>query len=318
VISTHSVMKADTAALRAVAKRWLDVVDAVDDAVADIGAATRDLPYHWAGADSVAAQERATRLRTQIGYAHDRCLTLSSALTGFADTLDDCRTQLRVLVDEAQTEGIAVDLEHGGVYAPLRPAVDYALYQSTIHSYATQLTEILERANAAEQRARAFFQGGTLREDESLPEHLDDHDRIDDDRRDALADGSSSWKVSELGWMHPLEKERLLDERPAQFGAVEGLPSEDRDRANRILLQQEKARLQDEQALLSAFADGPPDPAGRAGPPNPALVAVTARLDAIDRLEKRLDDPRRPKAYLVDYQPGNELNTKVSAQPSRV
>lgn len=311
MISPRALMQADTAALRGVAGQWLDAVEAVDDAAADLGTATQDLPYHWSGDDSLAAQERVTRLRTRIGNAHRRLVSIADAVRGFADEIDDCRRLLRLVVDEAQSERIAVDLDSGTVTAPLRPLDDSGPAQASVDSYVAQITEIIERAMNADTRARELLSATQFRDEESLSDQLGYRDRFDEVDRDAFRNYSPSGMAHVFHYGHPLETERLIEEEPEVYGAADGVPSEQRDRANRILLDRERAALVDQQALLSAATDTPADP--MSGPEQHRdLDVVDERLAAIDRLQARLDDPDQPKLYLVDYRPGQETTTRLT------
>ncbi|MEV4701916.1 hypothetical protein [Actinoplanes sp. NPDC049316] len=311
-ITLHGLLDADTGALRGVADRWLALVDAIDTTVGDLGAETRDLPYHWSGDDAPAAQERVAKLRTQIGNAHVKCACIADALRKFADDLAHCQRMLRGVVDEARAAGLTVDLRSGTVTAPLASVAGES--RASADAYAAQISEILLAADVADRRTRAELdrQSESVGEWQSLPSELHYTQQIDPVEQSVFA---TKVPVSQAGiwhYAHPLEKERFRNEQPEVVGAAEGLPSEDRDAANRILLAREKASLIDQQALLSTGTAAPPDPGGGRGAQQPELDAVNGRLAAIERLENRMNDPRKPKMYLVDYKPGDEQNTVLS------
>ena len=315
-ITLRGLMEADTAAIRGVADRWLTVVDAVDTAVGDLGAETRDIAYHWTGDDSVAAQERVAKLRTQIGNAHLRCTRIADAMRKFAEDVEHCRQSLHGVVDEARGSGLTIDLRSGTVTAPLTTLV--ADSQASVDAYAARISDILQQAADADARTRKALEAGMRGVDEyaSLPSDLHYSEQIDPVGQMAFPTMTGYSQAQVWHYAHPLEKERLINEQPEVYGAAEGLPSEDRDTANRILLAREKAALIDQQALLSNGAASPPDASGGRAVPQQDLAVVNSRLAAIERLENRMNDTTRPKAYLVDYQPGDEQNTTLSAGDS--
>ncbi|UQU67862.1 hypothetical protein COUCH_16975 [Couchioplanes caeruleus] len=312
-ITLHALVDADTGALRGVADRWLALVDAIDTTVGDLGAETRDLPYHWSGDDAPAAQERVAKLRTQIGNAHVKCACIADALRGFADDIAHCQRMLRGVVDEARAAGLTVDLQSGTVTAPL--ATVAAESRAGVDAYAAQISEILRLADDADRRTRAELdrQSSSVGEWLSLPSELHWSEQVDPVSQSVFATKVPVSQAAVWHYAHPLEKERLITEQPEVYGAAEGLPSEDRDTANRILLAREKASLIDQQALLANGTASPPDPSDGPDPQRQELAAVNSRLAAVERLENRMNDPRKPKMYLVDYRPGDEENTVLSA-----
>jgi len=315
-ITLQGLMAADPGVLRGVADRWLTVVDAIDDAVGDLGAGTGDIPYYWTGDDSVAAQERVAKLRTQIGNAHLKCARIADAVRKFADDVEHYQRSLRGVVDDARAGGLTIDLHSGTVTAPLTTLV--ADSQASVDAYAARISDILQQAADADTRTRKALDAGLegIGEWDSLPSELHYSEKLDGVRQEAFPTKIGYSQAGIWHYAHPLEKERLIAEQPEVYGAAEGLPSEDRDAANRILLAREKAALIDQQTLLSAGAASPPDASGGRSVAQPDLTAVTNRLAAIERLENRMNDTSKPKRYLVDYKPGDEENTTLSAPAS--
>jgi uncharacterized protein YukE len=311
-ITLRSLMEADPGAIRGIADRWLTVVDAIDATVGDLGADTRDIPYYWTGDDSVAAQQRVAKLRTQIGNAHLKVARTADALRKFADDVGRYQSMLRGVVDEARAGGLTIDLHSGTVTAPLTTLV--ADTPASVDSYAAEISEILQQAADADARTRKALEREMrdIGEHSSLPSELHYSEAMDPVGQEAFPTKTGFSQAHEWHYLHPMEKERLITEQPEVYGAAEGLPSEDRDAANRILLSREKAALIDQQALYSGTASPPPDGSGgRALPPE--LTVVNNRLAAIERLENRMNDTTKPKVYLVDYKPGDEENTTLGA-----
>ncbi|GAA2563424.1 hypothetical protein GCM10010435_39370 [Winogradskya consettensis] len=293
-ITLKGLLEADTATLRAVADHWLTLVDAIDTTVGDLGAETGDLQFYWTGDDSVAAQERVAKLRTQIGNAHVKCAVIADAMRDFADDLDHYKKMLHNVVDEARGGGMTIDLAAGTVTAQLSAAGDQQQAQASVDAYVSQITEILEKASDVDMKTRKVLDANSVGENEDLSSTLDYREEIDAVTLSSFPTLTETSQASIWHYSHPMEKDRLLNNYPEMIGAARGLPSEDRDRANRVLLDRERTVLMRERT-------------------SPDSGAVSSRLAAIDRLESRLDDPGKPKVYLVDYKPGDEENTELTA-----
>lgn len=293
-VTLRGLLEADTPALRAVAARWSGLVEDVDTAVLDLGTATQDLPHHWSGADAQAAADRAGTLRTQIGNAHLKCATIAAAMRTFADDLEQCRRMLHNVVEEARSRGLTIDLRSGTITAPLGALAGADEQQRSVDAYAAQISEIIQRADAADARASAALQANSVAEWADLPTDLHYSEQMDAVDQVAFPTLTSASQAQVWQYAHPLEKERVIAEQPAVYGAAPGVPPADRDRANRLLLAREKSALLDQQAHATKEQH---------------LTVVNGRLAAIDRLEQRLAGPG---ALLVDYRPGDEANTTVT------
>ena len=293
-ITLSGLLAADTPALRAVAAHWSRLVEDVDAAVLDLGAATQDLPHHWSGPDAQAAADRAGTLRTQIGNAHLKCAVIATAMRTFADDLEQCKRMLDNVVGEARGRGLTIDLRSGTVTAPLGAPAGAGEQQLSVDAYAAQISEIIQRADAADAKARAVLADNSIAEWADLPTKLHYRERMDDLDRMVFPTLTSDSQAQVWQYAHPVEKERVIAEQPEVYGSAPGVPPADRDRANRLLLAREKSALLDQQAHATKEQH---------------LAVVNTRLAAIDRLEQRLAGPG---ALLVDYRPGDEANTTVT------
>jgi hypothetical protein len=168
--------------------------------------------------------------------------------------------------------------------------------QRSVDAYAAQISEILDKAAAADARTRAALEANSVAEYADLPSELDYTEQMDAVDQAAFPTLTSQSQARIWQYAHPMEKDRVIAEQPEVYGAAAGLPSEDRDKANRILLAREKSALLDQQADATKYQQ---------------LDAVNSRLRAIDKLEGRLADPSGPKVYLVDYRPGDEANSTL-------
>jgi hypothetical protein len=299
-ITLQGLMRADTAALSSAADRWDRVGAALDAAVEDQGRATRDLPNHWSsGPGAQAAQEANADLRARIGNAYVHCHQIALAVRGFAEDMVHFRQKLRGLVGDAERDGLRIDLASGQITGPFEAGT------ALIDSYVQQISEILTQANALDQEGAGLVNAHILYEGAAPTGDLRPLNEI------SLASLSTSEPYYRAMWwdaQHPLNQDRAIAEHPEIVGASVGFPSGARDAANRLLLERQHAALLTQRTqLLGSAAGQSPDQAHR-----DQLQQVDARIGAIDHLQRRLDDPARPKAYLTGYRPGQETAAVLS------
>ena len=298
-ITLQGLLHADTATLRSVADRWERLVAAIDTTVEDLGRTTQDLPHHWSsGPGAQAAQQKRADLRAEVGNAHRYCDAIGHAVRAFADDLEHYRRLLHGVVAEARDRGFTIDLESGRITAPIQPLGSAG---PSIDGYVAQIGEILAKASAADDQAATVLTGNLAGELDLAGARPPDYLEVDPYALSvaAPADRAAWWHAQ-----HPLIQERYVAAYPEVVGAAEGLPSKDRDAANRILLQRRRAELLAAAQRLDTAQHG-------AG--SQALAGVDAHLAAADSLQRRLDDPSRPRSYLVDYQPGDEQHAVPGA-----
>jgi hypothetical protein len=292
-ITLAGLMAADTAAIRAVADHFEALAHQIDEAVGDLGAATRDLPNYWsAGPGSEAAAQRDAALRQQLSLAYDPVNYGARVVREFAGQLDQYRQMVHSVVGEAEGKGFRVDLSSGavtGTASLTAPMIGLQAAQAGADYYAGLLGDILARANESDAQAAGSLAqlrtGGV--ELSSVPAQP---------QLPTNADASTFAQLDppELAefWqrLDPLTRERLVRTYPDAVGGAVGLPSRYRDAANRILLQRRHDQLVAEQQRL---------------PDGPGLQRVQIDLVATERLQKA-------DGYLVDYRPGDEQHTRLS------
>lgn len=297
-ITLQGLMHADTAALLSAADRWDRVSAALDAAVEDQGRATLDLPNHWSsGPGAQAAQEANADLRARIGNAYVQCHQIALAVRGFAEDMEHFRRKLRRLVGDAERDGLRIELASGQITGPFEAGT------ALIDSYVQQISEILAQANAVDQDGAGLV-GAQVRHDGAAPPgDLRPLNEI------SLASLSTSEPYYRALWwdaQHPLNQDRAIAEHPEIVGASAGFPSAARDAANRLLLRRQHAVLLTQRAQLLSGGQSP-DQAHR-----DQLRQVDAQIGAVGQLQRRLDDPARPRAYLTGYRPGQETAAVVS------
>lgn len=292
-ITLAGLMAADTSAIRAFADHLERVAHRIDEAVGDLGAATRDLPNYWsAGPGSEAAAQRDAALRQQLSVAYDPVNYGARVIREFAGRLDQYRQMVHSVVAEAEGKGFRVDLTSGAVTgaAPAgAPMIGLQAAQATAGYYAGLLGDILARAGEADTQAEGSLAqlrtGGVELSSTPAQPQLPTNADASTFRLLDPPELAEFWQR-----LDPLTRERLVQTYPDAVGAAVGLPSRYRDAANRILLQRRHDQLVAEQQRL---------------PDGPGLQRVQMDLVATERLLKS-------DGYLVDYRPGDEQHTRLS------
>ncbi|MEV6848230.1 hypothetical protein [Actinoplanes sp. NPDC051411] len=290
------LMAADTPKIRAFADHYERLAHQIDEAVGDLGTATRDLPNYWsAGPGSAAASSAAADLRRRLSTAYDPVNWGAQVIRRFADDLDQYRQMVHGVVAEAEGKGFRIDLAAGAVTgtAPLAagaPMIGLQAAQASADYYAQLLADLLAKANQSDAGTRHQLSqvdpGGVELQTVPFAPQLPTNATAESFAQGTPAELAKWWQV-----LDPLTREQLVEKYPGAVGAAEGLPSRYRDAANRILLQQRHAQLLAEQRKL---------------PDGPGLQRVQIDLVATERL-------RKADGYLVDYQPGKEQHTRLSA-----
>jgi hypothetical protein len=300
-VTLPGLLAADTGAIRAFADHLERVAHQIDEAVGDLGAATRDLPNFWSsGPGSAAAAERDTDLRQQLSTAYDPVNWGARLVREFADQLDQYRQMAHSVVDEAQGKGFRIDLTDGSVTGTAAPGggtpmIGLPAAQASADYYAQLIADIVAKADRSDidtqRRLSQVDPGGVELASVPAQPQLP---------TDATAATFAQGTPAELaGWwqrLEPLTRENLVERYPDAVGSAVGLPSRYRDAANRILLQRRRSQLIAEQQRLDE---------ARGGAGSPGLQRVQMDLAATERLQGE-------KGYLVDYRPGDEQHTRLS------
>ncbi|SNY65621.1 hypothetical protein [Paractinoplanes atraurantiacus] len=274
-ISLQALLRADLAAVRGVAEQWMRLGLRIDRAVEDLTLRTSDLEDHWfSGEAAQAARDKGVHLRVRLGNAHDNCVATGVAAREFADDLDQCRRLLDQLVAEARGHGLQIDLASGEITVPLALAgsvTQTTVTQATIDAYAQQISQVLTRADEADQRAAAILGRNSYREDFGPDDKLPDYPKIDGPSLAAWTPRNrAEWWLG----LHPMIQDRLITEQPDIIATATGLPTRDRETAARLL------RTRAEQSLLASRAQ---DESLRGDTGSRARTEREQQLSALDR-----------------------------------
>ncbi|MFD5321699.1 alpha/beta hydrolase [Streptomyces sp. NPDC127098] len=290
-----------------------------------------------------------TQLADNFEYARVECGLVETALNGLAQELGEAQRRLRAVLDEAAEYGFQVGDDGSVTYpaverdtgtasggtatsrTPVHPSLDaYANpHQAEAQRLASRIADILAGANAVDAEY-----AGTLAELETSngpdvtramwADAAADTEVVTgamDDVLDASQIPEGQRPTENRDWWAGLgqrERDALLALFPERIGALDGLPAEVRDTANRGLLEMEYARLSDQLTEHLAQEPSPSDtgihrrPVLMDGefrsPEWPAWNAERERLEAVlggmRSIQNRFDQTGAeglPEAYLLDF-----------------
>ena len=287
-ITLPGLLHADTGQVREVAARWERLADDLDATVEDLVRGTRDLPHHWTGDGAQAAQERGRKLQITVGNAQPHCAAIAAALRDLAARLDHYRQMAYDVVAEAERNRLRVDLSTGEVTTTWFPSsADIASAQTLVDDAALRLQYLVSQADDADHQAVAVL----------VANRISWYDKPDDELPDVdpmflILDSAPEFKAQVWHDLHQLNRDRLVTEHPELVGPALGLPTDVRDRANRLLLARAKAELLARRERLDTIQDGA---ASR------ATMNADAGLAGITAVEREL--AATPGARLLNYPP---------------
>lgn len=321
-------------AIAARASAWSAMAEDIDNAAEEVIRGTREIEDVWpSGPAAEAATKRAAELRAEVSNAYNPCRRIGLALREHADTVRALQESLRNVTTSAGAQGLDVDIAAGTVTAP-RHMYDETtaphLVAQTVSSYVGQLQGILDRAVESDDRTANLI---TI----NLPDPKTGFGSLSLQpiSRQNLLDQKGRPPKDVAAWwdaLTPEQQEQAIEDYPELVGWLDGVPATDRDTANRITLDHSLADLRDQvttldsrEAYLKSMADQ-----GRLGEVYPdeanPVGAMYAELDRIDEqreaaagslagattIKNRLDDPNKPPALLMGFDPAGDGKAIVS------
>jgi uncharacterized protein YukE len=259
-ITLEALLHADTGRIRAAADGWEKVADELDATVEQMARGTGDLPNHWAGDAADAAQQITRLLQIEIGNIPHGCHVVSQQLRGLAERFEHCRRLVSAVVDDAKADSMRVDLRTGQISTTGPVTTDsVAAVQGIMAELAQRLTQIVAQADDADRQAADLIDAMSPDRNPLNPELaetgandflLQDYQFLRND------DYSPDFKAQAWNDMNQLNRDRLITEHPELIGPTVGLPTADRDRANRLLLARARTAALARQEGLDAAQDG--------------------------------------------------------------
>lgn len=238
-ITYDLLLDADFTALEDAGASWLRLYQVLgDQAAALVNLKSDDHAAfgvdHWEGETAEAARERVRSLVLALDERAAAARRVSVAITDAVEEFEGARSDLNEVVAEADHERVVLS-DGGGVVPDTSRGTDNVYYAEGL---AERIAAALERATAADEALKAAI--GVWAETFSESERLGlIHEATDEAEalQDLIDSGASPEAVNDW-WGDLDETERLgiLEGRPELLAALDGIPTDTRDAANRDLL----------------------------------------------------------------------------------
>ncbi|GIM90931.1 alpha/beta hydrolase [Paractinoplanes toevensis] len=237
-VTLRMLFDVDTDAIGRRADGWLRMAGSIDDACEELIRVSRDLEHVWPdGPAAEAAAARGHDLRSEASNAYPPCRRIGDALRLHADTLRGLQGRVQGIAAEASGRGFSVDVTTGTVTAPSRMFTESGSPQivaQQIAAYVNEFRAILAQAAESDAStadaisvnlpdATAGF--GTL----GLPPV--DEATLRDQQGRTPKEVNGWWRT-----LTPEQQEQAIRDFPELVGWLDGVPSTDRDVANRLVL----------------------------------------------------------------------------------
>lgn len=293
-VTLPQLREADPAVFDDLAEVWGRLAGQLTASAADLKSTGGDLE-DWRGTAGDTARTHVEEVRADCAAAGEHLEKVPPALRKLADAITEAQQVVNDVVAEADASGhLVVDEKDESVRASAGDPDDDRTdeQRERDRQTAARLTETLRRAleeaRTADRVASSVVAGATPAT-AGLELALAGADGLS--RADIPEDASPAEVKKWWDGLTPAEREAALYTHPDVLGGMDGVPIEDRDRANRITFAEDYAELKDRQAAMKESGE---DESGE----YERISKVLRGMDAIDeRLER--DDGRG--TYLIDY-----------------
>jgi hypothetical protein len=312
-LTLADVMAAQAAPYQRAAVAWAALAEDLDNAYEQFIVGLNKIDRGAHGEAALAAIRQILEQSHRLSNSCNPARRISDALQRHAYALNDLHHMISGVATDARANGLVFNATTGQLIAP--PTVlrtdEPAFWQAAMNKLHGELSQILARAQRLDDETAGEIQA-------NLPSPVGDGFGamlawyVD---RDMVAQQQGRTPEQVHAWwlsLSPEQQEQVLHDYPDLVGWLNGVPATDRDRANRVNLDNQLATLQAQEADLQRrieetkagmrdVANGRPNPAASA-PLNVLMAQLTqnqseqAGLRAVrDKLSQYTDPP----AYLM-------------------
>ncbi|MEV1288453.1 alpha/beta hydrolase [Micromonospora sp. NPDC049679] len=287
MITYEQLWAADPDSWRTTGAAWRDADAVVGRRSAEITATAAALRTQWSGTAGRTADARLAGIRDQLDAGRPAYVAVDQVLAEFAAAIVRAKAMLQGAVDAADLVRVLVDRRGEVTVDPaLTPPNGPTL--AAAHRIACEIRAALDLATSADREAADRL--GAL----STAAAADWVARPPACHPPAGAD-----PVAVRRWwdgLSPAEQRWLIRHEPALIGPLDGVPVRDRDQANRLVLDEQRATLLGRRADLLARR---PVRYGE-------LDHVDGLLAGVDAITARLTSATVPRAYLLRLGSGGD------------
>lgn len=303
MVSFRQLREADAAAFDDIADNWARLAGQLAATAGDVKAALGELDG-WRGDAADVARAHFDDVRAGYEKAAEYIERIPPKLRELSDTITETQRTVNGVVETVESNYVlSIDPESGEVRAGFGGPGDSRTddEKERDRRTAAELTGVVRDALAlvaeADQVASAAL-------DEAMPsaaglelEAVGSGNVITPG--DLPGDNASPEEIKRW-WdgLTPMEQESAIHTHGDVIGGMDGIPVEDRDRANRLRFAEEYAELDARRSELEALGGD------RSADQQREYEQLDRTLGGMDAINERLDrepDPNRPKAYLIDF-----------------
>ncbi|TQF04407.1 hypothetical protein E6W39_22005 [Kitasatospora acidiphila] len=269
----------------------------------------------WTGSTAVQVHGDLTAFNSKLQAAHDELNLISSTLDDAEKSFALAQAKLIQALDDAQAAKITVNPDGSMTWDKDKSSPTYAGDQADVKAadiggrVSAALSEAAQADQLISSRLKHFTDNATS--GKGLDTATSGADQQTENNRENIPAKGSDPKQVKAWWdsLTPQEQHDLINNRPQDIGNLDGIPSADRDQANRINL---KNLIQDRQTQLTGLGPQPPQFTGpynaARGIQNPQYTAWQTKHDALteqlsgfqtiqDRLDGKLPGGGGPGSY---------------------
>ncbi|MEO3743050.1 alpha/beta hydrolase [Plantactinospora sp. B5E13] len=322
-ITFEMLLNADPEVWRRAAQGWDQLGRRADDRSDDYASSARRIPDVWeSGPAASAAQQHCDGLRKELETVFPPVSTIAQTLAQHANDVSELRTRAQDLVTQGRAAHVTINPDGSMTMDPAHANEWTARAMSQL---VWQRDALLRQAAELDGRAARAIAENTATASGTPMSKVD--------RSTVPGKGTDPAEVKRW-WdsLTPAQRRYVTAEYPELVGALDGVPVASRDVANRIVLDREqdaltarRDELDNREAYIRSMVEQGRGAELYPGESNKVGAALTEldrireereRIDrnlrGLDRITDRLEDPDRPRAYLIGLSTADDGRAIVS------